>query len=83
MATLYVENVPDDLYRALRDRARQQHRSVAAEVIQLIGENVPTPKELRARREFWRKIKRWQTRPESSAATFPAAEEMLREDRAR
>jgi plasmid stability protein len=34
MATLYVENVPDDLYEALRNRARSQRRSIAAEVIQ-------------------------------------------------
>jgi plasmid stability protein len=36
MATLYVENVPDNLYKALRKRARSQRRSIAAEVIQLL-----------------------------------------------
>lgn len=33
MATLYVENVPDDLYRALRKRVKANHKSIAAEVI--------------------------------------------------
>ena len=39
MATLYVENVPDDLYEALRKRARGQRRSIAAEVLQLLEQN--------------------------------------------
>ena len=30
MPTLYVENVPADLYEALRERARQHRKSVAA-----------------------------------------------------
>src|SRR5215469_15197381 len=36
MATLYVENVPDDIYKALRERARKNHTSIAAEVIGLL-----------------------------------------------
>jgi plasmid stability protein len=31
MATLYVENVPDDRYEALRSRAKARRRSIAAE----------------------------------------------------
>ena len=38
MATLHIENFPDDLYAALRDRARREHRSVAQEIIQLLGQ---------------------------------------------
>ena len=38
MATLRVENFPDDLYTILRDRARREHRSVAQEVTHLLGE---------------------------------------------
>jgi plasmid stability protein len=37
MPTLYVENVPNDLYEALRDRARRHRRSIAAEVVSLLG----------------------------------------------
>ena len=47
MATLYVENVPDDLYEALRNRAKAQHRSIAAEVLALLEQNVPTAQELK------------------------------------
>ena len=42
MATLYVENVPDELYEALRGLARQHRKSIAAEVLTLLEENVPT-----------------------------------------
>ena len=38
MATLHVENFPDDLHSILRDRAKREHRSVAQEAIHLLGE---------------------------------------------
>ncbi len=47
MATLYVENVPEDVYKALRKRARENHRSMAAEVIGLLKQNIPTEAELK------------------------------------
>lgn len=46
MAILSVENVPDDLYEALRGRARQHRKSIAPEVLALLEENVPTAQEL-------------------------------------
>ena len=49
MATLYVENVPDSIYKALRERARKNRKSIAAEVIELLEQNVPTAEELRKR----------------------------------
>jgi plasmid stability protein len=82
MATLYVENVPDELYEALRTRARERRRSIAAEVLMLLEENVPTEKELRARRNFLRKLEPLLAR-HKSAKRFPSTEEMLREDRGR
>ena len=48
MATLYVENIPDDLYEALRSQAKARRRSIAAEVLALLEENVPTAQELKA-----------------------------------
>ena len=36
MAILNVKNVPDALYRKLRDRARRQHRSISQEVVHLL-----------------------------------------------
>jgi plasmid stability protein len=81
MATLYVENVPDDLYKALRGRARARRRSIAAEVLALLEENVPTEQALKARRDLVRKIIRMRTK--RPRRPFPSAEEMLREDRER
>jgi plasmid stability protein len=83
MATLYVENVPDDLYEALRKRARQNRKSIAAEVVALLEANVPTAKELKARKEFLARALRLRSRKPLSAGPFPSAEEMLREDRSR
>jgi plasmid stability protein len=36
MATLNVKEFPDDLYEALRRRARREHRSIAQEVVHLL-----------------------------------------------
>jgi plasmid stability protein len=82
MATLYVENVPDNLYEALRRRAREHRRSIAAEVVSLLEENIPTEKELRRRRALFDKIQRLNSgkRP---GGVFPSTEEMIREDRDR
>ena len=38
VATLNIKNLPDALYRKLRRRARQQHRSVAQEVTHVLSE---------------------------------------------
>jgi plasmid stability protein len=82
MATLYVENVPDDLYDALRRRAKEHRRSIAAEVLSLLEENVPTKKELARRRGIFERIERLNSgrRPNK---VFPSTEEMIREDRDR
>lgn len=83
MATLYVENVPDDLYEALRKRARMQRRSIAAEVLSLLEENIPSEKELKRRRAAVRKLKKLRFTPSPGAGPFPSSEEMIREDRER
>jgi plasmid stability protein len=82
MATLYVENVPDELYEALRERARESRRSIAAEVVSLLEQNIPTEKELRGRRDLVQKLRRLHSTKRSKKA-FPSTEEMLRADRAR
>jgi plasmid stability protein len=50
MATLYVENVPNDVYEALRKQAKANHRSTAAEVRAILEQNVTTAAQLRKRR---------------------------------
>jgi plasmid stability protein len=82
MPTLYVENVPDDLYEALRERSRQAHRSIAAEVLALLEQNIPTEKELKSRRQIVQRLARLHSK-NRSPKRFPSAEEMLREDRTR
>jgi plasmid stability protein len=83
MATLYVENFPEDLYEALRKRAKERRTSIAAEVIALVKHNVPTESELKARREFLKKLSKIHSKPVPANAVFPSTEEMLREDRNR
>jgi plasmid stability protein len=83
MATLYVENVPDDLYEALRSQAKARRRSIAAEVLALLEENVPTARELKSRHEWVRKLARLRNQQTPSGRAFPSAEEMIREDRER
>jgi len=83
MATLYVENVPEDVYKALRKRAKANRSSIAAEVIALLQRNIPTAEELRERREFARRMREISSRQPLSPGPFPSAEEMIREDRDR
>jgi plasmid stability protein len=83
MANLYVRNVPDELYEALRRRAREHHRSIAAEVLVLLEENIPTAKELRGRRKLLRELEKMQSAMASSPSPIRSMEEMLAEDRAR
>jgi plasmid stability protein len=83
MATLYVENVPEELYEAVRQRARSERRSIAQEVIAILERFVPTPTELAERRRFVRKALRLSAHKPATAGLFPSSEEMLREDRTR
>lgn len=83
MATLYVENIPKELYEALRGRARERRRSIAAEVLALLEESIPTEKELKARQGFLRSLERVRSQRPLAGGSFPSTEEMQREDRAR
>jgi plasmid stability protein len=83
VATLYAKNVPDDVYGALRNRAKSNHRSVSAEVRALWEQVIPTEKELRRRRKAFMKLNRLRFAAARSDGTFPTSEEMIREDRDR
>lgn len=52
MATVYVRNVPEALYGALRKRARANHRTIRAEFLEILSRNIPTAKQLRARQKL-------------------------------
>ncbi len=83
MPTLYVENVPEDIYKALRKRARANRTSIAAEVISLLEHFVPTAQELKRRQKVWDELAKLRATPPLTPGPFPSAEEMIREDRDR
>ena len=83
MATLYVENVPDDVYKALRKRAKANRKSIAAEVIALLTEQVPTEAEMKRRRKIFDDLAELRAGSPITPGPFPSAEEMVREDRER
>ena len=83
MPTLYVENVPKDLYEALRARARKKRSSIAAEVIELLEQFVSTPAELRRRMRAYEELRKVQASAPPGPGPFQSAEEMIREDRER
>jgi len=82
MATLYVENVPEELYESLRERARSNRRSISAETIFLLERLLPTAAELRRRTAVYRHIQLLNTRP-GAVTAGPSTEKLLREDRDR
>jgi plasmid stability protein len=72
MATLYVENVPDEIYKALRKRARANRKSIAAEVISLLEQNVPTEEELKRRRKAFEGLARRRAMQPPARDPFPS-----------
>ena len=83
MPTLYVENVPEHLYDALRQRAKQNRKSISSEVLSLLEENVVTAAEQRSRQQFLREAQRLRSLRSSSKRKFEPVEELQREDRLR
>jgi plasmid stability protein len=83
MPTLYVENVPKDLYEALRTRARKNRSSIAAEVISALKDMVPTVAELKRRRKLYDDLAELRSHKPLGDGPFPTTEEMIREDRRR
>ena len=82
MPTLYVENVPEQLYEALRAKARANRRSIAAETLSLLESWVPTSAELERRAILLKQAEEIR-RSQPKGVPGPSAEAMLREDRER
>lgn len=77
MASLYVRNVPDEVYERLRERARRAGRSINAETIEILRGTLGArrdPEELLAAIRENRKRMNW--RPGA-----PTAEEIIRRER--
>lgn len=83
MPVLYVENVPKELYEALRARARKRRTSIAAEMIELLRDNFPTAAEIQRRKRAYEQLLSLQGRTPVGPGLFPSTEEMIREDRDR
>jgi plasmid stability protein len=80
MPTLYVENVPDELYDALKARAREHRKSISSEILSLLTENFPTKAELLRRKKLLSCALKLSAAQSSSAQ---ASEDLLRQDRER
>jgi plasmid stability protein len=79
MATLHVRNVPDELYRKLQVCAEAEHRSLTAEVIDLLESGVAARDRVAQTKEI---LERLRVRRES-LPPVPAgyAADLIREDR--
>ena len=79
MATLHVRNVPDELYRKLQVHAEAEHRSLSAEVIDLLESEVAARDRVAQTMEI---LERLRVRRES-LPPVPAgyAADLIREDR--
>jgi plasmid stability protein len=82
MPTLRVENVPEDLYESLRERARANRRSISAETISLLENTLPGAEELQRSAAFYQRIQRLSAR-KGAVSPGPSAEELVRPDRTR
>jgi plasmid stability protein len=82
MATLYVENIPDDLYQALRDQAKRNRTSIAAEVTNVLKENVVTARQRKARQLWVKRLEKLHSSLRGHGINS-SAEQLLREDRDR
>jgi len=67
MANLQVKDIDDDLYKALKIRAKNKHRSVSQEVIRLVEEylNQPEVTRIDSTRQFLSLS--WKTEEDESA----------------
>jgi plasmid stability protein len=82
MATINIDNFDDELYEPLRERGEHNHRSIAAEVLALLEEHVPTAKEIEARKAAIRRLDKLKF-TSTSDTPLPSSLDMIREDRDR
>ena len=82
MTTLYVRNIPEELYRALRKRARQHRKTIAEEIRTMLEENIPASK-LKKREEVFKQLEHLRSSDPPGRGPFPSSERMQKEDRER
>jgi len=76
MATLYVRNVPENVYARLRERARRNGRSVNAEALEVLAEAADQETETPITDRLEQIAKEINLRPGD-----PMPEDLIREDR--
>ena len=79
MATLHVRNVPDELYRKLQIHAEVEHRSLSAEVIDLLESRVAARDRGAKTMEILERLR--VTRESLPAVPVGYAADLVREDR--
>ncbi|MEH2355694.1 FitA-like ribbon-helix-helix domain-containing protein [Nostoc sp.] len=88
MATLYVRNLPDDLYAKLQELAASEHRSINAQVITLLEQALktePQQTEEERRKNVPKLLEEIRLRREKlpTDIEWPDSTAMIREDRDR
>jgi len=88
MATLYVRNLPDDLYAKLQELAASQHRSINAQVITLLEQVLTTQAQEtkeQKRQNVPKVLEEIRNRRRVNPGDFglPDSTELIREDRDR
>lgn len=83
MATLHLENIPDDLLEAIEDRAAKNKTSINTEVLEELRLSFPTKTDLAIRQERMKRFLALQKVRPPGEGPFPSAEDMIREDRER
>ena len=81
MPSLQVRELPENVYRLLRERARAEHRSLAQEAVSLLARGLATPESPRSRRqELLLKITQLEL---AKPGESPDPATLIREDRER
>jgi plasmid stability protein len=80
MPTLHVRSVSEDLYNRLRQMAREQNRSLSAQVITLLERAMQAEEQLQERSTALQSLRRRRFVPPAKMADSAA---LLREDRSR
>lgn len=79
MATLYIRNIPDKVYQAIKRRAKIYRRSINQETVMILEEA------LKGRREYilWNEIDTLRERVFKQYGSFGDSSELIRKDRER
>lgn len=88
MATLYVQNLPDDLYERLQELAKVENRSINAQVITLLQQALPSQtqeSETETPKSITKILSESSCRRRLNPADFglPDSTDLIREDRDR